>query len=277
MYYNLEVADKHRTEEDDLVCLLINNILFSEVTKQYTPLQISLVSLLKKAKFLKETNKYKITCSNDELQRFKSSIALNITNQPNCYTVSASFNLLQFVVDNFDAVISSQNGMKSTHSLGIIAAVTDLSQNNIESYTDGVIDKLSWKEHKHLSIVNDMFIDQYHGPSKPNMPTYNHHDLPEQLKGESRKMLAYSNNVDFEFLEDIAKSSETNLLPEYNGYNNKLARESGRSITDKTQVWFKPMIDLTPSDPSCIKTAMLLAMKETHKSGQPYTVFTADQ
>ena len=108
-----------------------------------------------------------------------------------------------------------------------------------------------------------MSIDQFHGPSKPHMPTYDHHDFPEQLKDESRKLLDYSTNVDFEFLEDIGKSSGTNLIPEYNGYNNKLARESGRSITNKTQVWFKPMIDLTPSDPSCIKTAMLLAVRET--------------
>ena len=263
--------------EDDLVSLLISNIMFSVVTKQYTPLQISLAILLKKSEFVTETNKYRITCTIDELQRLKSSIAINITKQPNSYTVSAPSNLLQFVVDNYDAVISSQNGLKSTHSLGIIAAVTDLSHSNMQSYTEEVIERISWKEHKQLSIVNDMFIDQYHGPTKPSMPTYEHHDLPEQLELESKQMVNYSTSVDFMFLEDIGKSSETKLTPEYNGYNNKLALESGRSIKNKTQVWFKPMIDMRPSDPSCIKTAMMLAVRETQESGQQYTVFTADQ
>ena len=83
--------------------------MFSVVTKQYTPLQISLAILLKKSEFVTEMKKYRITCTNDELQ-------INITKQSNAYTVSTPFNLLQFVVDNYDAIISSQNGLNSTHS-----------------------------------------------------------------------------------------------------------------------------------------------------------------
>lgn len=51
----------------------------------------------------------------------------------------------------------------------------------------------------------------------------------------------------------------------------------GRSVCNKTQVWFKPMIDMRPADPSCIKTSMLLAARETKKAGQAFVVFTADQ
>ena len=119
-----------------------------------------------------------------------------------------------------------------------------------------------------------MSIDQYHGPTKPSMPTYEHHDMPQQLELESKQLVNYSTSVDFMFLEDIGKSSETNLTPEYNCYINKLARSLNKN---KTQVWFKPMIDMRLSDPSCIKTAMMLAVRDTKKSGQQYTVFTADQ
>ena len=43
------------------------------------------------------------------------------------------------------------------------------------------------------------------------------------------------------------------------------------------EIWFKPLIDMKPADPTCIKTAMVMAVKETKSSGQAYTVFTADQ
>ena len=43
------------------------------------------------------------------------------------------------------------------------------------------------------------------------------------------------------------------------------------------EIWFKPLIDMKPADPTCIKTAIVMAVKETKSSGQAYTVFTADQ
>ena len=66
------------------------------------------------------------------MQRLKSSIAISKSHGISPYGSSTSTNLVQFVADNFDAQISSQNGLSSTHSLGIIAAVTNLSPETIK-------------------------------------------------------------------------------------------------------------------------------------------------
>jgi len=62
-----------------------------------------------------------VTCSYDEVLRFKRSAAKAATMERSCHVISdASEGLVQVVVDNFDAEISSQNGKVSTHSLAVL-------------------------------------------------------------------------------------------------------------------------------------------------------------
>lgn len=221
-------------EELDLVILLINNIVYSEVTKQYTPLQLGLANFLKKSTLIQELNKYKITCSYDEMQRLKSSIAIGECQETNPYGKSTPSNLIQIIVDNFDATISSQNGLSSTHSLGIIAAVTDLSPAaNDRNKDDNIVKRVTWKEHKQFSIESGQDIDHYHGPKKTPMDVYRHNELSDELIEETSKLTKYASSLDYSFLSDILLNNDDVLVPEYNGYNTKTMRESGRSLNKK--------------------------------------------
>ena len=64
--------------------------------------------------------------------------------------------------------------------------------------------------------------------------------------------------------------------PEYAGYNTAKARDSGRSLQPKTNIEYKPLIDMNPSNPDTIMTALVKAQKFSDYTGQEFTVFTSD-
>ena len=62
-----------------------------------------------------------VTCSYDEVLCFKSSAAhAAAKNREKIGISSTGGGLIQAVADNFDANISSANGLKSTHALAIL-------------------------------------------------------------------------------------------------------------------------------------------------------------
>ena len=64
---------------------------------------------------------YRVTCSYDEVLRFKKSAAVSAAVYSRLQGISdARHGLVQVVVDNFDTDISSPNGKLSTHSLAMI-------------------------------------------------------------------------------------------------------------------------------------------------------------
>ena len=102
--------------------LLIGNIITSVVRNKSTDLQIALGVLLRDYKsILGYSYDYGITCSYDEIRRFKKSAAVAAAADPSVHGISsAESGLVQTVVDNFDADIHSPNGKLSTHSLAMI-------------------------------------------------------------------------------------------------------------------------------------------------------------
>ena len=64
---------------------------------------------------------------------------------------------------------------------------------------------------------------------------------------------------------------------EYSGYNNKLARESGRGIQNATIAMYLPLIDKPPTDYLTMMTALVEAIRFTKEYCQPYRVFTCHQ
>ncbi len=50
----------------------------------------------------------------------------------------------------------------------------------------------------------------------------------------------------------------------------------GQGVKPHTKAMYTPLIDMTPSDPTTMKTAMLEARRLTEKAGQVATIFTAD-
>ena len=80
---------------------------------------------------------FAITCSyDDEVLRFKVSAVHAATKQSELRGISDnSRGLVQTVADNFDATISSPNGLQSTHNTGLLLTQmqTDIGVNMTES------------------------------------------------------------------------------------------------------------------------------------------------
>ena len=71
--------------------------------------------------------------------------------------------------------------------------------------------------------------------------------------------------------------SNNDNCPEFNGYNTQICRDQGHSPKFKTKAMYMPLIDITPTDPGTIMTALHQAKQVTSDRGQDYNVmFTAD-
>ncbi|KAH3748036.1 hypothetical protein DPMN_182473 [Dreissena polymorpha] len=74
---------------------------------------------------------YNITCSYDEALQLKTLAAISATTDKNLCAISDSnAGMIQTVVDNFDADISSQNGKVSTHSLAMLMTQSESSSSD---------------------------------------------------------------------------------------------------------------------------------------------------
>ena len=98
--------------------------------------------------------------------------------------------------------------------------------------------------------------------------------FPPKVLVHQYLLVQRSKEVDFEFFKDVISNSQT---PEFNGYNTKKAREAGYSLINPTVAMYTPLIDLKPSDPTTMLTAMVEAERLTHETGQKYTILTCDQ
>ena len=57
----------------------------------------------------------------------------------------------------------------------------------------------------------------------------------------------------------------------------KVTRQQGESLKPKTQAVYLPLIDMPPSDPDTMMTALHEAKRMTNERGQKSVVFTCDQ
>ena len=106
-----------------LPALLIGNIITNVLYNNPTNLQIALGNLIRDSKSLiNQMYQFRVTCSYDEILRFKKSAALAATKEIQLSGIhQGGVGLLQAVADNFDAGISSQNGKMTTHSLAMLS------------------------------------------------------------------------------------------------------------------------------------------------------------
>ena len=86
-------------------------------------------------------------------------------------------------------------------------------------------------------------------------------------------MYTRAHNLDYEFLKLVTSLANT---PEFGGFNIRKARERGQSLRPSTTTMYTPLIDVVPSDPDTMMTAMCEAQRLTVKCGQTYTIFTAE-
>ena len=96
---------------------IIGDIVTSEVTNEATDLQIALGLLTRDSKkVVDKLYDYSVTCSYDEVVRFKKSAAHASYKDTSVQGIShAGTGLIQIIADNFNADISPSNGCLPTH------------------------------------------------------------------------------------------------------------------------------------------------------------------
>ena len=230
--------------------LLIGNIITSVVRNKSTDLQIALGMLLRDYKsILGYTYDYGITCSYDEIRRFKKSAAVAAAADPSVHGISsAESGLVQTIVDNFDADIHSPNGKLSTHSLAMILTQPSSPGNDQDAET---IVRLA---HGDVKLPIDEGEDA--GQNKPPMPELPEAFLPDEFNAHQRISNDRAAELDFQFMQDM---NTLPIYPEYNGYNTMVCREQGHMLRKKTHIVYLPLIDKAPADPATITSALLKA------------------
>ena len=259
-----------------LPALLIGNIVTSIISNNPTNLQIALGNLIRDSKsFINQMYQFEVSCSCDEILRFKKSAALAATNDIQLSGIhEGDGGLIQTLVDNFDADISSQNGKLTTRSLAMLitqpCTQPDENQNILST-----IPRVS-KEDMSQQIDFELPIQRYQGPKKVPMPDNCSKKFVPPLKVLCSCIIAKerAEEHDFSFMSEINSNDN---CPEVNGFNTSVAREQGQALKPKTQVVYLPLIDMPPSDPDTIMTALQEAKRLTNERGQKKVVFTCDQ
>ena len=96
--------------QNSLPSALIGNIVTGIVAKCYTPLQVALGVSIREKKLIEQLCKFGVCCTYDEVRRFKTSAAKTaISSQEHHGLLVRDSSLIQAVVDNFDANLSTQN------------------------------------------------------------------------------------------------------------------------------------------------------------------------
>ncbi|KAJ4944771.1 hypothetical protein JOQ06_013311 [Pogonophryne albipinna] len=105
-------------------------------------------------------------------------------------------------------------------------------------------------------IPYDIDIHRSQGPKQPPMP-------PDE-----------ATKADLSFLQEVLTQDNS---PEYHGYNTKHSRVQGTLPQAKTKALYFPLIDMKPSDPDTMMTAMARVQELTSETGQNFSVLTCDQ
>ena len=126
-------------------------------------------------------------------------------------------------------------------------------------------------------VEYDIPVRRYQGPKTVLMPENCSKKNVLPLKVLCSAIIAEkrAKELDTAFLLDITQ--EESSCPEYNGYNTQITREEGVAMKPKTQAVYLPLIDMPPSDPDTILTALHEAKRLTKERGQKNTIFTSDQ
>ena len=110
---------------------MISSIIASVASSQTSMLQVALGLLVNQKKIIQDLYEYRVTSTYDEVRRFKASAAYHASQKQETQLNSAT-GLIQGIADNFDANLSTQNGLKQTHSLAAIIVQHNSSQNKLQ-------------------------------------------------------------------------------------------------------------------------------------------------
>ena len=246
-----------------LPIVMICNMITTQLTKVPCPLQVTLGTLIRGKELVQQLNKFGVVCSYDEVLRFRKSAATaskQVGSRGLVHTSQTGAGLVQVVVDNFDANISSQNGLRSTHALAVLLTQTATCDTENSGLLPDTIPRIR-KE--------DM-------PARPDMPQMKATKSVLSLTVLSSQAVAASRARarDYQFLSQIVGP---NSCPEWNAFNSHLNRAEGHTIRPATTCVYTLLIGMKPSDPDTMPAAMVEAERLVKSTGQDIVVFTCDQ
>ena len=194
-----------RSTTPKLPLIMICNMITTQLKKTPCPLQVTLGTVIREKEIIQQLHKFGVVCSYDEVLRFRKSAAIASKQVTSRGLVDVSYHgagLVQVVVDNFDANISSQNGWQSTHALALLLTQTcDANNNTIQSET---IPRIR-KEYMTTPVDSDLIVHRYNGPKKPDMPQNKVNKLVPSLKVLASQEVAANRPFirDFQFLSQF--------------------------------------------------------------------------
>ena len=163
-FFLLEISS---TLRQSLPSLLIQNIVTSSVCNRSTIVQIALAVLIGEKQSIENLYDYSITCSYNAFLRYKTYAAFTHNKNRVLDVLSRNGGLVKVVADNFDLLISSQNGLKQTHDLAMI--LTQYSSSKKQEHLNFTrLPKLALKDIE----VDDTPITFYKVPKNPKMPLH---------------------------------------------------------------------------------------------------------
>ena len=98
--------------------------------------------------------------------------------------------------------------------------------------------------------------------------------LPLKVLCHQAILLFRSKECDFDFL---AATLTSNNILDFNGYNTREAQMARQSTKPKTNVFYRPLIGKTPSDPSTVLTVMTDTERICNAAWQDFAILTSDQ
>ena len=155
-----------------LPIVMICNMITTQLTKVPCPLQVTLGTLIRGKELIQQLNKFGVVCSYDEVLRFRKSAATaskQVGSRGLVHTSQTGAGLVQVVVDNFDANISSQNGLRSTHALAVLLTQTATCDTENSGLLPDTIPRIR-KEDMTAQVDCDVPVHRYNGPKRPDMP-----------------------------------------------------------------------------------------------------------
>ena len=248
---------------------LLGSMITSKVTSRVTMLQVAIGLLVHEKILIQDLYDYGVTSSYDEIRRFKISAAVSEKNRSTNF--DSALGLVQGSSDNFDVSLSTQNGLKQTHSLATI--ITQYGGH--EDKGREKITRLKKEELPKVKIQN-VELKRFAGEKKPIMPKEFavRNPLPLTILCEQVLLAERGKELDFKFIKESIRSE---TAPDFNGFNTKHLRATGQALKPKTKIRYRPLINNKPSDPSTIQTAMIDVETISKSAGQEYSIFTCDQ
>ena len=153
-----------------IIFLYLGSIVTQSLTKQRTDFQVALSNFIKSKHLIEELHHFGVITTYDEFLLHKGSTACAEADKDHkrCKSNDGNNNLIQGVSDNFDCKITSQNGLKQTHSMAVIMT----QEHEAVEKPLRAFEFIRRKTKTELSsLPSEHFpIQRYQGPKNPSMP-----------------------------------------------------------------------------------------------------------